>query len=144
MTDTWWEEFVEYRLVRLADRLERRFALALEPTGLSPRQFSVLAVLTESPGITNAELARAVLTTPQSMHTLLEQLERRGLVERGPQRGRGRAAPVRPTERGRGLLSLASGRVDALEAETRAWLGESEHRHLLRLLDRLEDGLEGR
>jgi DNA-binding MarR family transcriptional regulator len=138
------EEFIEYRLVRLADRLERRFATALAPFGLSPRQFSVLPVLAASPGITNADLARAVLTTPQGMHALLEQLERRGLVERGSQRGRGRSAPVQPTSRGRELLSLAQERALALEAETRARLGEPEHRHLLRLLERLEGGLDGR
>ncbi len=136
------EDFVEYRLVRLADRLERRFSTALAPDRLSPRQFSVLAVLAATPGVTSADLARAVLTTPQSMHTLLDQLQARGLVDRGPQRGRGRAAPVQLTAAGRELLSRAGERVVALEAQTRAHLGEDDHRHLVRLLGRVEDGLE--
>ena len=135
------EDFVEYRLVRLADRLERRFAAALAPDRLSPRQFGVLAVLASSPGVTSADLARTVLTTPQSMHTLLDQLQARGLVDRGPQRGRGRAAPVRLTAEGREVLSRAGERVVALEAGTRARLGEDDHRHLVRLLGRVEDGL---
>jgi DNA-binding MarR family transcriptional regulator len=132
------EDFVEYRLVRLADRLERRFTAALGPGGLSPRQFSVLAVLAAEPGITSADLARAVLTRPQSMHALLDQLQARGLVDRGAQRGRGRAAPVQLTADGRAALSTSAARVVALEAQTRKRLGEADYRELLRVLDRVE------
>ena len=132
------DEFVEYRLVRLADRLERRFAAALAPYRLTPRQFSVLVVLDASPGATSAELARTVLTTPQGMHTLVDQLERRGLVERGVERGRGRAAPVRVTSAGRDLTSRAVESVRALDARTRARLGD-DYARLSAALDRLED-----
>lgn len=133
------DDFLEYRLVRLADRLSQRFSAALGPHELSPRQFSVLAVLAANPGVTSAELARAVLTTPQSMHTLLEQLQRRDLVDRGEHRGRGRAAGVRPTGRGMDLLAAAGERVVALEAETREQLGEEDYGQLVRLLGRFED-----
>ena len=109
------QDFVEYRLVRLADQLERRFTAALAPTELSPRQFSVLAVLASTPETTSAGLARAVLTTPQSMHTLLDQLQARGLVERGQVRGRGRPAPVRLTADGLAMLSASGARVVELE-----------------------------
>ncbi|MGN9812517.1 MarR family winged helix-turn-helix transcriptional regulator [Micromonospora sp. BQ11] len=133
------DEFLEYRLVRLASRLERRFASALAPTGLSPRQFSVLRVLTETPGVTSAELARAVLTTPQSMGPLLDQMESRGLVERSAERGRGRAAPIRVTDAGTALLREAGRLVDALDSATRQRLGARDHRELDRLLTVLED-----
>ncbi|HSK59435.1 MAG TPA: MarR family winged helix-turn-helix transcriptional regulator [Actinomycetospora sp.] len=133
------ENFVEYRLVRLADQLERRFTAALAPAELSPRQFSVLAVLASTPEITSAGLARAVLTTPQSMHTLLDQLQSRGLIDRGPVRGRGRPAPVRPTTDGLALLATAGARVTEREDETRTRLGETDYHQLVRLLDRVED-----
>jgi DNA-binding MarR family transcriptional regulator len=133
------QDFVEYRLVRLAEQLERRFSAAVGAGGLSARQFSVLAVLAAEPGITSADLARAVLTRPQSMHALLEQLQARGLVDRGAQRGRGRAAPVRLTAAGRAVLSTSAARVVALDAQTRAGLGEADHRELVRLLDRVEE-----
>ncbi len=141
MTELQPQDFVEYRLVRLADQLQRRFTDALAPTGLSPRQFSVLAVLASSPEITSAGLARAVLTTPQSMHTLLDQLQARGLVDRGPVRGRGRPAPVRLTPDGRAALAESGARVVALEQETRSRLGETGYAELSRVLDRLEDAL---
>ena len=132
-------DFVEYRLVRVADQLERRFTAALGPAELSPRQFSVLAVLAAAPEITSAGLARAVLTTPQSMHTLLGQLQTRGLIDRGQVRGRGRPAPVRLTRAGRAALSAAGASVVQLEGETRARLGESDYRQLVRLLGRVEE-----
>lgn len=132
------EDFLEYRLVRLADHLQRRFSAALAPSGLSARQFSVLAILAATPGVTSAELARAVLTTPQSMHTLLDQLQSRGIVERGPLRGRGRAAPVTPTHLGLELLDTAGRAVIALERGTRERLGERDYDRLARLLDRLD------
>lgn len=133
------EEFLEYRLVRLADQLERRFTAALAPVGLSPRQFSVLAVLASTPQITSAGLARAVLTTPQSMHTLLGQLQARGLIDRGQLRGRGRPAPVRLTTAGTAALSESSARVRELDGRTRDRLGEAGYHRLVGLLDRLED-----
>ncbi len=133
------QDFVEYRLVRLADQLERRFTAALAPAEVSPRQFSVLAVLAARPEITSAGLARAVLTTPQSMHTLLDQLQVRGLVDRGQVRGRGRPAPVRLTADGLAVLSASAARVVELESETRARLGEASYQQLVRLLDRVED-----
>ncbi len=136
------QDFVEYRLVRLGDRLERRFTAALAPTGLSARQFSVLAVLAATPEVTSADLARAVLTTPQGMHTLLDQLQSRGLVDRGTRRGRGRPAAVRPTVEGLALLAEAGARVREGEAETRARLGEADYHELLRLLDRMEEAVD--
>lgn len=136
------QDFVEYRLVRLADQLQRRFTAALAPTGLSPRQFSVLSVLASTPEITSADLARAVLTTPQSMHTLLDQLQARGLVDRGAVRGRGRPAPVQLTADGRAALAASGARVVALEQETRSRLGEDDYAQLARMLDRVEDILD--
>jgi DNA-binding MarR family transcriptional regulator len=136
------QDFVEYRLVRLGDRLERRFTAALAPVGLSARQFSVLAVLAATPEVTSADLARAVLTTPQGMHTLLDQLQSRGLVDRGTRRGRGRPAAVRLTAEGLALLAESGARVVQLDAETRARLGEADHQQLLRLLDRMEDAVD--
>jgi len=61
----------------VAHGLEARFKAALAVFELSPRQFSVLAVLVERPEVTVAEIARAVLTTPQSMAALTEGLEAR-------------------------------------------------------------------
>jgi DNA-binding MarR family transcriptional regulator len=120
------QEFVEYRIIRLAEQLRRRFEAALRPHGLSPHQFSVLAVLRARPGVTAAELARTVLLTPQSMGAIVEQLERSGLVEPRERRGRGVPAPTVLSREGAATLQSALASVQALDRDTRAALGADE------------------
>src|SRR5664279_4789299 len=99
------EVFVEYRLVRLAELLRRRFDTAVRPQGLTARQFSVLAVVRSRPGVTSADLARAVLTTPQSMGAIIDQLETAGLLQSRPRRGRGVPAPTELSAAGEKALA---------------------------------------
>lgn len=127
---------MEYRLIRVADRLRRRFDEALRPHGLTARQFSVLAVLRARPGVTSADLARAVLMTPQSMGALVDQLERAGLVQERPRRGRGVPAPTVLSAAGDETLDTAAATVRVLEERTRHALG-NDAAPLLRGLERL-------
>ena len=129
--------FVEYRLVRLAERLRRRFDSALGPYGLTARQFSVLAVVQSRPGVTSADLARAVLTTPQSMGAIIDQLETAGLLQSRVRRGRGVPSPTELSSTGAATLTAAAERVTELESETRRLLG-ADYPALLRILDKLE------
>ncbi len=135
------ESFVEYRLIRLADRLRRRFSEALRPHGLTAGQFSVLAVLQARPAVTPAELARAVLMTPQSMGSLVDQLERAGLIGARARRGRGVPTPIEISRLGEEVLAAAALAVRNLDTETREVLGD-DLVQLMRSLDRLTDHLE--
>lgn len=140
MVDALDPEPLEYVLMRVADHLQRRFTDVLRPHGLSPRQFSALAVLAHAPQTTAADLARAVLVKPQSVGPLLDQLEEAHLVRRADRRGRGVPAPVTLTEAGRERLEEASRAVLALDAETRRVVG-SDHARVVAALRRLEAAL---
>ena len=118
------EGFIEYRIIRVADLLRRRFQDTLRPHGLTVHQFSVLAVLEARPGVTAAELARMVLVTPQSMRSLVEQLESAGLVEPRPRLGRGTRAPTSLSPAGSELLQRATESVRDLDRITRTSLGD--------------------
>jgi len=131
------EAFVEYRLVRLAERLRRRFDAAVRPHGLTARQFSVLAVVRSRPGVTSADLARAVLTTPQSMGAIIDQLETAGFLQSRPRRGRGVPAPTELSAAGEKALAEAAAQVRALDTKTRQHLGE-DYNVLIQILDVLE------
>lgn len=115
--------FVEYRLIQVAEMLRRRFDESLRPHGLTARQFSVLAVLRARPGVTSAELARAVLMTPQSMGALVDQLERAGLVQPRPRRGKGVPTPTVLSAAGGKTLDAATVTVQGLDTQTRQALG---------------------
>lgn len=91
-------------LVRVSLMLTRTFAATLAPHDLPPHQFSVLLHLVERPGRSQADLAREVLATPQSVGELLRVMEDRGLVERTPPAQRGLPFKVSASPAGRALL----------------------------------------
>lgn len=132
------EEFLGYRIVRLAAALEQRFKRDLASHNLTPRQFSVLAVLADRPDISTAELARTVLTTPQSMSALVEGLVQRGLIARAIPRQRGVTAPLRPTDAGRAALAAAAPDIAATEHALFDTLPADDRDGLRLVLDRLD------
>lgn len=140
------EDFIEYRIIRVADLLRRRFQKTLRPHGLTVHQFSVLAVLQARPGATTAELARMVLLTPQSMSSLVEHLEAMGLVEPRQKRGRGNPTPTALSTAGAELLRAASASVRDLDRATHEALGDSQPLlldSLMMLEDMLSQGRDG-
>src|SRR5688500_14519514 len=71
-----------YLLARAAARASRLWHTALRAHGINPRLSSALAVLAREPGLSQAELARRVLVTPQTMSESLNGLLRTGLITR--------------------------------------------------------------
>ncbi len=137
------DDFLGYALVQVAHVLERQFADAVREAGLTPRQFSVLALLQEGPALSVGALARRVLIAPQSMGELLDGLARKGLVERLPAAGRGHPAGVRAAEAGRAALAAAAPRVAALERRVTAGLAPQRIEELRAALRTVLANLDG-
>jgi DNA-binding MarR family transcriptional regulator len=125
-----------YLVVRVADRMSRSWQAALRAHGINPRQFSVLGLLARDPDLSQAELARRVLVTPQSMSESLTGLVRAGLVERD-EVGSGQAARVRLTGAGQNLLRRAYPVVQATDRDSFDALTAAERDDLRRLLQKL-------
>lgn len=98
-------------LVQTAHLAERRFTEVFAAAGLTPAQFGVLASLADGDGLSQADLARAVLVRPQSMARLVSDMVTAGLVTRDGPGGRGRRTGLLPTEAG--LAALAQARPAA-------------------------------
>jgi DNA-binding MarR family transcriptional regulator len=113
------------------------FFQALQPLDLTPTHFGVLVQLSNTPGLSQARLARRALMTPQSMGELLLPLERAGLVARGERTGRGRPIPVSLTEAGRRLLEEATPLVDAIDTAASFGLTAAEKAQLNALLHKV-------
>ena len=64
---------------------------AVKPRGLTVPQYTTLSVLRRHSGLSNAQLARRSLTTPQSMSEVIAALERNGLIS--PANTSGSATP---------------------------------------------------
>ena len=124
-------ETVVPALTQAIGQILRHLRAEANPGGLNLSQTAALALLDESGGMTNADLARAQAMKPQSMSTILASLEQEGLVERSPH----------PTDGRQILFSLTAQGVEARRKRSTAkheWLlaavaklGPSERQTLL-------------
>jgi|SRR4051812_3632244 DNA-binding MarR family transcriptional regulator len=111
------EESVGYVLKQAAAALRAAMDTTLRPWGLTVPQYACLEVLGQRPGLSNAELARAVFVTRQAMNGVLRGLQDRGLVTRPATAPKGRALPTQLTPTGRERLHAASTAVRAVEKQ---------------------------
>ena len=111
----------------LVKRAQSIISLSLEEIvskhGLGIPHYVVLALLAETPGLPNAELARKAFVTPQSMNEVLQQLETSGLVQRQPSPSNARILNAQLTQTGE--MKWRSLNDDVLELEERLLLGLS-------------------
>ena len=125
---------VSYQVGRLDRILRRRLADTLEPYRLSVAEYTTLSVLRDRSGLSNAQLARRSLITPQAMNEVLARLEARRLVRRRPDPEHGRIRPAELTASGRRALDRADAAVDELERELLQGLSAADRRSLSNLL----------
>lgn len=124
------DDFTALTVVRTTQVLARVFTATLAPFDLPPHQFSVLLHLVERPGISQADLARVVLATPQSVGQLVRVMEEKGLLERTPPAGRGRPSALHASPAGRALLDEVTPHVLAAFAPEALGLDASTHDRL--------------
>jgi DNA-binding MarR family transcriptional regulator len=129
------EKPLGYLLYRVAAALRAEVTDAvLTPLGLAFPQYLCMRVLSVSPGLSSAELARNINVSPQAMNVVLRGLEDLGLVNRPATVSSGRALPAELTSDGRTLLRRAETGVRAAEGRVLANLSETQRRELKRLL----------
>jgi DNA-binding MarR family transcriptional regulator len=120
------EPRLSYLIGRLDRIVRRRLSEALEPVGLSLPAYTALSILRVHDGLSNAELARRSLVTPQSMTEALAGLVETGYVRRRPDPDHGRVLRVELTAAGRRALERCDRAVDAVERELFAGLDRDD------------------
>jgi len=128
-----------YLLVRAAREVSRSWLGAVRRHGINPRQFSVLAILVREPSLSQGELARRVMVTPQSMSESIAGLIAAGLLVRDEVEP-GRAAHLDVTAEGKALLRKAYPVVKAADEDCFTSLSPSERERLAGLLGKLVAG----
>jgi DNA-binding MarR family transcriptional regulator len=126
-----------YRLKRATSALRAAMDGALRPHDLTVPQYACLEQLDQRPALSNAELARAVFVTRQSMNVVLRGLIDAGLVTRPTAAERGRARPARLTTEGRRRLDAARAEVYAIDRALTAAVPAERLPDLLDDLDRM-------
>ena len=107
--------------------------------GITASQQAAMAVLSDNPGINEAELARRCAVTPQTMNGLLTRLEARGFVDRRPHPPHGTVIEIKLTENGRAVFEEADALVDKLEGRLTAGLSASDIALVRDVLGRMSD-----
>ena len=105
---------VGYLIKRAQTVLHDAMADALGSHDLTVTQFAVLTGLDEEPGLSNADLARRAFVTPQSMHAVLQELERLQFVVRRPHPQHQRVLQAELTDEGRRTLKSANNLVSSV------------------------------
>jgi MarR family transcriptional regulator, repressor for mepA len=104
---------------------------------LSQEQSFVLGYLSQSPGAIQRELADITRTSAASVSSLLQGLERRGLVERRPDEDNGRTKRVYATPAGQELIEGFGTAMQAADDTILAPLDDAERATLLALLQKI-------
>ncbi|WP_423460417.1 MarR family winged helix-turn-helix transcriptional regulator [Ottowia sp. VDI28] len=114
--------------------LRTRLDEALRPIGLTTPQCAVLSALEQEPGLSNAALARAAFVTPQTMQSILANMERNGLLTRESDPDHGRILRSLITARGRKALLQAHAAILDVETVVISAVGEREAERLTSVL----------
>lgn len=89
----------------------------LREHGLTSPQYGALFVLATEPGLSAADVARAMGTTPQAANVLVAGMEEQGLVYREPHPTHGRILEIYPTDQGLSRFKAAQPSIRRLEAK---------------------------
>ncbi|MET0975163.1 MAG: MarR family transcriptional regulator [Leifsonia sp.] len=128
------------RLRRASNRLNRLRADAFSGAGLAAWEFDVLAALARADPpheLSPAHLIEATMIGSAAMTNRLDNLSRRGLVDRRPHPRDGRSVLVRLTAEGAVRVDDAMRRLAHSEADDLRGLSAEEQATLARLLRRL-------
>jgi DNA-binding MarR family transcriptional regulator len=113
---------VGYLIYRVERRIRERLDGALAACGVTTSEYVALSILRERDGLSNAQLARWTLVTPQAMSLVVSALDRRRLVRRRPDPNHRRTLRVSVTAHGRRVLSQCDCAMDAIESDMLAGL----------------------
>ena len=121
---------ISYLIGRLDRAVRRQLEEAVRPQGTTVAGYTVLSLLADRPGQSNAQLARRSFMTPQAMNEVLRRLAADELVERKVSPEHGRVQLTRLTTRGRRVLGACDRAADQVEARM---IGDLSDRHVSQL-----------
>ena len=129
-------------LSTLGYTISRRFHEVLRPLELEPGEFALLRAVAASEGESQNALAERLRISPSWMVAVVDELEKRDLLERKPHALDRRIRNLRLTTAGKKLLKQAERRAAQFDGHVTEQLGEADLQQLLDLLDRVAAGLD--
>lgn len=136
-------DLVGYHLRRASIRDMQGMSAALESLSLRAVPLSVLLMIVENPGISAADICRAIGLKRANIVSILAELEQRGLFLREADPNDNRVQKLFPTRTGKELSAEALERLKDHEDHLLCALSGSERAELRRLLMKVWQGDEG-
>jgi DNA-binding MarR family transcriptional regulator len=128
-----------FLLAQLGAHAAARFAERLTPLGLTPSEAGILWNLSHQPDMTQRALSELLGAFPSRLVLLIDSLEQKGLVERGPGPNDRRSNALRLTPAGRSQLD-ALGRISREHQDDLcAALSAAERERLRTLLGKIAE-----
>jgi DNA-binding MarR family transcriptional regulator len=116
---------------------------ALREFDLTVPQYSAMVVLSFVPGASGAQLARICAVTPQTMATVLANLEAKALIQRTPSSVHQKVLVTKLTRTGQALVRKADAKAKAIEDRLAEAFDPDERAMLAELLERAIKVLAG-
>ncbi|MEK7737743.1 MAG: MarR family transcriptional regulator [Pseudomonadota bacterium] len=125
----------QLRLAQIA--IFRDFATTLGTLDITPGLFGVLVIIEANPGLKQTALAKATHLDRSSVVSVIDNLERRALVERRAAAADRRSNALQLTPAGAALLKKLKRLVSQHEQRLASNLDENEQAMLIRLLQKI-------
>ena len=107
------------------------------PLDLRPVEFTLLTLIAENPGVSSAQLAKALAVTKPNITMWVDKLEARKLVQRSPSKTDKRSTDLRATTTGAKLAIQATDNLVRGEREAIQYLSAAERGMLIELLHKV-------
>jgi DNA-binding MarR family transcriptional regulator len=132
-----------YMVGRVNQGIRRELRTRLSEWGLSVQEYTTMSILDARPELSNAQLARRALVTPQSMIEILSKLEDRELVARVVDPAHGRILRARLTPSGKSILRAADPTVKALQSHLLEGVSAADQERVREALRQAMERLSG-
>ena len=123
-----------YVIGRLNHGIRRDMRRDLAQWRLSVPEFTALSILKRRPGLSNAQLARRTMVTPQSMIEILAGLESRELIKRTVDPNHGRILRSELTEEGERVVGAALRKIEQIQDELLDGVPEDQRELVLKVM----------
>lgn len=131
------ENLVGYVMRRVQLKISQHLSTRLENYDLRPAQFTALSIIEQSPGLMQADLAKALAIEPPQAVLMVNKLEERGLAMRVRSNPDKRSYGLFLSKAGEQLLKTLKDVVVQSDLDATAALAPQEREQLLVLLNRL-------
>lgn len=137
-------QFTSFLLAQVGAHAATRFAERLLPLGFMPHHAGILRMIAASPGLSQQQLAKRLGIFASRLVAILDEMEKRGLLERLPSESDRRVYSLQLTQRGHGALGEIAQVARQHQADLCACLSDEETAKLTEFLNRIatQEGLQ--